>query len=203
MQSTTMATATALALALTLSPVWAQESDDLVQRAMDGGMSTGPLVEDFGPVFTIDPGEVAFAPSDKEIKAVFEISIGADARDKQDRSIANVARFLNMHARAGMPKDKLKAALVMHGGGTWEVLNNESYRERFGMDNPNLPVLEQLAEAGVDIYVCAQSAAGRKILAKEFATPTVKFAFSAMTAIVSLQRDGYQWISHDWPRPTH
>lgn len=181
----------------------AQESSDPVQKAMDLGLQTGPAVADYGPVFTIDPDQVAFAPSpDKELKAVFEISIGAEGHDKEDVSIMNVARFVNMHARAGMPKDKLKAAIVMHGGGTWEVLNNEAYRRRFGMDNPNLPALEELAAAGVDIYVCAQSAASRKILWKEFASPTVKMAFSAMTAMVSLQRDGYQRISHDWPRPS-
>lgn len=181
----------------------AQESSDPVQKAIDLEIQTGPAVADYGPVFTIDPHDVAFAPSpDVELKAVFEISIGAEGRDKADVSIMNVARFVNMHARAGMPKDKLKAAMVVHGGGTWEVLNNEAYRKRFGMDNPNLPALEQLAAAGVDVYVCAQSAAGRQILWKEFASPTVKLAFSAMTAIVSLQNDGYQFISHDWPRPS-
>lgn len=180
----------------------AQEGSDPVQKAMDLGIQTGPAVANYGPVFTIDPHDVAFAPSpDAELKAVFEISVGAEGPDKEDDAIMNVARFVNMHARAGMPKDKLKAAIVMHGGGTWEVLNNEAYRKRFGMDNPNLPALEQLAAEGVDIYVCAQSAASRQILWKEFASPTVKLAFSAMTAIVSLQRDGYQRISHDWPRP--
>jgi hypothetical protein len=116
---------------------WAQESSDPVQKAMDLGLQTGPAVADYGPVFTIDPDHVAFAPSlDTELKAVFEISIGAEGRDKEDVSIMNVARFVNMHARAGMSKDKLKAAIVMHGGGTWEVLNNEAYRQRFGIDTP-------------------------------------------------------------------
>ncbi len=177
-----------------------QEASDPVGVAIERGADNGPLVEGYGRVFTIEPDDVLFGPAPGRVfKVVFEAGLGAETPDRVDPALNNVARFLNMHGAVGVPKEDLQVALVMHRGAAKEALDNPGYQKRFGMNNPNLPLLEALAEAGVQIYLCAQSAAGRDMTWDEFASP-VQLAFSAMTALVTLQQDGYQTISHDWPR---
>lgn len=45
--------------------------------------------------------------------------------------------FLNMHTQAGVPAELLAAALVVHGAASFELLDHEAYRARFGTDDPN------------------------------------------------------------------
>jgi intracellular sulfur oxidation DsrE/DsrF family protein len=80
--------------------------------------------------------------------------------------------------------------MVLHGGAAKDALSNEAYRKRFGVDNPNLPLLEALVQAGARIYLCGQSAGSRGITKADMAAP-VKLALSAMTAHLVLQMDGY------------
>ena len=105
-----------------------------------------------------------------------------------------LARYLNMHARAGVPRENMKLALVVHGGASWEVVGNEAYRARFGTDNPNLPLLEALDAFGVELLICGQSQSSRGIRKEDLAAP-VGQALSAMTALVELQARGYQLIA--------
>jgi intracellular sulfur oxidation DsrE/DsrF family protein len=67
------------------------------------------------------------------------------------------------------------------------------------MDNPTLPRLQALADAGVDLYLCGQSAGFRGLTMDKVGAP-VKLSLSAMTMETILQNDGYRVISHDWPR---
>ncbi|MEM6377015.1 MAG: DsrE family protein, partial [Bacteroidota bacterium] len=70
---------------------------------------------------------------------------------------------------------------------------NEAYREKFGVDNPNIPLMEALEKAGAEIYMCGQSINARGIDPDRMAAP-VKTALSAMTVFLSLQNEGYQLI---------
>ena len=105
------------------------------------------------------------------------------------------ARFVNMHAHAGVPKENIQLTLILHGGGTLAAMSNEAYRKRYDVDNPNVPLLEALADAGVDIYLCEQSRVLNDLAPSEIAAP-VKTALSAMTVVVSLQADGYQFLRY-------
>ncbi|MEE2610274.1 MAG: DsrE family protein, partial [Acidobacteriota bacterium] len=105
------------------------------------------------------------------------------------------ARFMNMHAHAGIPQEDLQVKLVLHGGGTRAAMTNEAYRERYEMDNPSLPLLEALSDAGVEIFLCEQSRVLNGLDANEVSAP-VKSALSAMTAVVTLQADGYQFLTY-------
>ncbi len=85
---------------------------------------------------------------------------------------------------------KMDLAVVAHADALKSMLNNESYRERFGSDNPNLDLLEKLADAGVKMYVCGQSMGFRQWDLDELAEP-VKVGLSAMTLIANHQAAGY------------
>jgi intracellular sulfur oxidation DsrE/DsrF family protein len=154
--------------------------------------STGPVVEKFGPVYEV-PDLGLPAPADRIYKVVFDIDNSPSDHEKVNSALTTVARFLNMHARAGVPAQNLQVAIVMHGSASKDALTNSAYRKRYGGDNPNAELLQALERAGVRAYLCGQTATYREIHTDEL-TPPVQMALSAMTALVLLQEDGYNLI---------
>ena len=75
-----------------------------------------------------------------------------------------------------------------------DMLSSAAYKTRFGVENPNEPLLAALRSKGVRIILCGQTAAHKGFGRQELA-PGVEVAISAMTALVVLQSDGYQLIS--------
>jgi intracellular sulfur oxidation DsrE/DsrF family protein len=154
---------------------------------------TGPLIEQFGPVY--DVGRPDFAtPTDLVYRAVFDVGPSPDAVDQVNPRIESLARFLNMHARAGVKPEQMKLALVVHGAAGKDMLSSAAYKSRFGVENPNAPLLAALRAQGVRVLLCGQTAA-HKGFAREELAPGVELALSAMTALVALQADGYALIS--------
>ena len=153
----------------------------------------GPVLEEFGPVYYMGPVDLT-TPLDRDYKAVFDVGEAPDDVSARSPAIETVARFLNMHAQAGVPRERLGAALVLHGGAGKYALSHAAYRERYSIDNPNLELLEALESVGVRIVICGQTAAARGFGAAELATP-VGMALSAMTANKLFQDEGYQIVS--------
>lgn len=152
----------------------------------------GPIIQSGGEVFVIANPDVP-TPVAHTFRAVFEVAQTPDSADQVNVSFNSAARFLNMHAQAGVPREHVHVALVVHGPAGKDLLDNAHYRERFGVDNPNLPLLDELARAGVKIILCGQTAAARDLPRDELA-PSVDVALSAMTALVILQDQGYRLI---------
>ncbi|MDH5643628.1 MAG: DsrE family protein [Gemmatimonadota bacterium] len=150
----------------------------------------GPVIQNYGPVFDVLGIDVA-APTDHEYKVVFDVSQGGTEPEALNRYIVTVARFLNMHARAGVPVENMHLAIVLHGSAAKAALSHEAYRERYEIDNPNFELVAALREAGVRIYLCGQSAMSRGFM-KEDLAPSVDLALSAMTMMVLLQDEGYR-----------
>lgn len=115
--------------------------------------------------------------------------------EKMDSSKVNwgleeVGRHFNLHAAAGIPKEKIKMIVVIHALGSKSFFNNEEYQKRYKRDNPNLYLINELTKAGVKIVQCGQSAVWMG-LKKEMFIPEVKIAMSAKTAISTYQMKGY------------
>ena len=149
----------------------------------------GPVIADFGPAYVV-PNPGLPTPMLQELKVRFDVSdTPADAK-AVSAPLETAARFLNMHAKAGVSAERLKVAVVVHGEAGKDVLSNEAYRKRYGIDNPSLPLLEALKRAGARLYLCGQTAASRGIAASEVAAP-VQMALSATTAHLVLNAEGY------------
>lgn len=161
--------------------------------AGQGAPTTGPLVEGYGPVFEVPAAEFPLEP-DANYWAVFDVSESSGDPAERNRRLESAARFLNMHARAGVDPGRLRVALVVHGGAGKDLLDDQTYRDRYGVGNPNTPLLDALSGAGVEIYLCGQTAAARDLPTDRLADPVV-VALSAMTALVALQNDGYRLIA--------
>lgn len=126
-------------------------------------------------------------------KVIFDAT--ADARPADiNKALDRAARLLNLYGSAGLGATDVKIALVLHGEATKTALGDAAYRERFGVErNPNLPLLQLLKRAGVEVFVCGQ-ALNYKGFADEEVSAEVPIAASALTALMNKQSDGYAYI---------
>lgn len=154
--------------------------------------SEGKIIEAFGPTFDIENPDIETDTS-AELKVIFDVSQSSDDKSVINKYIETAARFLNMHANAGMEAEQLKVALTIHGGAWQDILNDDAYEALHGVKNPNSELIKALNNAGVDVILCGQTASYRKI-EKEDIIPDVKLALSAMTALLQYQNKGYRFI---------
>ena len=152
----------------------------------------GKIIKDFGETFSVNDPEIKTQINDT-LKVIFDVSQSSKNKSEANKYIVTAARFLNMHANEGMKNEQLHVAMTIHGGAWQDVLTNDAYKEKYGVDNPNFELINQLNEAGVDVIICGQTAAFRGI-DRNSVNPNVKFALSAMTALLQYQNKGYRFI---------
>ena len=70
------------------------------------------------------------------------------------------------------------------------LLNNEAYKKKHSVDNPNFKVLSELEKIGTKLIVCGQSMAF-KDFKKEDLLPEVKISLTAKTVLSNYQLQGY------------
>ena len=150
----------------------------------------GPVIHSGGAVFPVPDPDFA-TPPDQNYFLAFEMARPSDDPADLNVVLNSAARYLNMHAQAGVPRNRVDAAVVVHGAAGWELLDPEAYRERHGVDNPNAALIEELAAAGVEVILCGQTAASRGIPTDRLADG-VQVALSAMTAFLVLQERGFR-----------
>lgn len=149
---------------------------------------TGPVFEAFGPVAAVPDAQAL--PASSAFKVVFDTAKGSEG-DTLNRTLESAARFINMHAAAGVDLDNIDVAVVVHGGAVFDLLKAEPFAaRRDGADNPNAALINTLTDHGVRIILCGQTAAYRDVSTEEL-LPGVELALSAMTAHAQLQQDGY------------
>lgn len=149
----------------------------------------GPVIRSAGGVFEV--ARVDFeTPVDMVYRVAFEVSEAAGSPTELNPGLNTVARFLNMHAQAGVPLRQLQVAVVVHGTAGKDLLGDDAYRSRFGLENPNAVLVRELAAAGVRLVLCGQTAASRGLPTDGLLEP-VEVALSAMTALAVLQEEGY------------
>jgi intracellular sulfur oxidation DsrE/DsrF family protein len=130
----------------------------------------------------------------KNLKVVFDVYTSNDDDEELNRGINTVARFLNMHFDAGVKQKNMQAAIILHGGAGKDILTNKAYNKRYIVDNPNAELLKLLHDKGVQIIVCGQTVEFRGFGRDEI-LDFVDVSLSAITALVSLQAQGYQLIT--------
>jgi intracellular sulfur oxidation DsrE/DsrF family protein len=142
--------------------------------------STGPAIKDYGPVADV---EVTFpVPDDAVLRHSFDVAEQAEDGD-MNRTLVSAARFINMHARAGVDPTRIELAVVVHGTAVHDVSREVS---------ASAGLVASLIDHGVSIIVCGQSAAYYGITTDGL-LPGVEMALSAMTAHALLQQQGYTW----------
>ncbi|MDZ3832254.1 MAG: DsrE family protein [Sphingopyxis sp.] len=148
----------------------------------------GTVITDFGKVATIADRDVD-VPTGTVLRVAFDAVTGKEAT--LNRTLESAARFLNMHAEAGVPVEHQHLAIVVHGAAVFDVTTVSAYARKYpGAENPNAPLIAALHAKGARIIVCGQSAVAQGVEKAEL-LPGVELALSAMTAHALLQQQGY------------
>lgn len=148
-----------------------------------------PIVKGFGGIYEIP--EATENPNPKgEYKIIIDLVSAADDTGQVNRMVDNIARMVNLHGIAGIPKENIKVKVAVHGGAIFSILNDAHYEKLFGVKNPNLPVFEALKNADVEFYICGQS-----LIARNMKTTDVwdgaEIALSMLTTLTTYVPKGY------------
>lgn len=109
-------------------------------------------------------------------------------------AIEKVTRYVNIYAGAGRQPADAKITVILHGDATLCALSADDYARQFQMDgNPNIELIRELRDAGVEFRVCGQSLAGKGFSAANVCDE-VEVAVSALTVLVNRQTDGYAYV---------
>ena len=117
-----------------------------------------PAIAGYGGVKPLPDANVQ--PNKQHVyKALFDVTSGAEDPSKPEGGLVHVARAVNVFASAGVPLKNLHFVAILHGPATPAILNNEEYKKKYGVDNPNIPLISALRKAGVHVDVCGQALA--------------------------------------------
>ncbi|GAB2641376.1 hypothetical protein GCM10027035_39100 [Emticicia sediminis] len=132
---------------------------------------------------------------DKKIKykLIVDLSKASDKPDSVNSALDKLARLVNTHIEAGVPKENIDVVGVFHFLGTPVILEDEAYKKKFGMANPNTALINELGKNGVRFFVCGQSLRARKLV-DEKRNENIKVAQSALITFSTFQSKGYSLI---------
>ena len=145
------------------------------------------------------PGEGAIHPfpdaayqpqKDATYRIVFSLTKAGDSPQDVSPSLVRVARTINLYVSAGVPISHLKFVAVAYGPATGTMLDDQHYKDKYGVANPNSTLIHKLRAAGVDVAVCGQAVAESNF-ELSWISHDVTLALSALTTITALQQQGY------------
>lgn len=135
------------------------------------------------------PGNHEMPDPKTEYKVMFMVGAGPKPTEVNP-TLQAAARFLNTLANAGVPAEKRKFIVIVHGGMDM-VLKNDAYKARNnGQDNPNIAIFQALKKAGVDLRVCGQGVLALKYNMDDI-LPEIQVDQWAMTTMVNYSLKGY------------
>jgi intracellular sulfur oxidation DsrE/DsrF family protein len=151
-----------------------------------------PVIRSYGTVFQIPGADHKPDPS-LRYKILVELTENGSKPDSLNEYLEALATLINLHAAEGVSKENIQMVVVLRKMATYGLFGNELYNEKFKCDNPNIQLLKELMDAGVEFYVCGQTMLKRKTDTKKLVTGT-KVASSGLTAITTYQLKGYTMV---------
>lgn len=137
----------------------------------------------------------AIPPSKSHLyKAIFDSTQAASDPKQIVPALNMLGAELNAMAAAGISPKNVKFVIVFHGAATNGILAEDAYKARFGVSNPNLPVLAKLKALGTELYVCGQFLAAEG-LAPSALSADVSVASDALVVLITYQNRGYALLS--------
>jgi intracellular sulfur oxidation DsrE/DsrF family protein len=164
----------------------------IISCAQQPPAKVNPVIKSFGGIFEI-PYAVEKPDPSLTYNIVVEVERESEKGDTLNWALNNVARMINVHVMGGVPANKLNVVLAIHGGATYTTMNNEAYKAKYKVDNPNLKLYQELQQAGVKIFVCGQSLVNRKVDRHKL-VPEVQIATSMLTTVTTYQLKGYAYL---------
>jgi len=113
------------------------------------------------------------------------------AKNEINYGIGEISRKVNLHVAAGVPQKNIDLVIIVHAGALFAFLNNEKYKRKYGIDNPNITMIKDLQNFGAKIIVCGQAMTFLR-LEMEDLVPGIKEALSAQTVLSTYELKGYK-----------
>lgn len=154
------------------------------------GFWLAPAIPAAGKIHPLPQAAYQPAVGSASVKVVFGLTTAASRTDQIHPGLQRVARLVNLYAHAQVPLDRLHFVAVASGAAATMTLDDVQYQRQYGRANPNLPVIGQLRNAGIDVAVCGQSLAEQGYPFDGIGAGVI-LALSALTAIGELQQKGY------------
>lgn len=149
-----------------------------------------PVIKGYGGIMEVDS---EFSPDpEQKYKLIFDVTLRSSNPADVNAGLDGVARVINLHAYAGVPKENMHVVVAVRQGATYSILNDEFYKNKFEVENPNLDLIKQLKAADVDFYVCGQNLKRAKI-ETSYVVDDVKVALSAFTTTTHFRMKGYAY----------
>lgn len=150
-----------------------------------------PVIDGFGGVVAIAD---AVDPLRSGMKLVLDVTADTKGPEEVSKGLDRAARVLNLYGVSGMLASDVKITVILHGEATKSVLTDAAWESRFQVaKNPNLPLIESLQKAGVEVLVCGQALGYKKIDRSEVAA-SVPVAAAAFSVLMNRQVDGYSYL---------
>lgn len=146
------------------------------------------IIKSYGGIYEI-PNSINPA-SDHEYKIVIDLKTLQRDKSSINPGLNNVARMINLHALGGVKHENLKVSVVIHGGATDVTLTDAAYQKRYEMNNPNIPLINEIKEAGFELYVCGQSLLAREYKYGEI-NDQISLGLSMLTVFTTHVQNGY------------
>lgn len=155
-----------------------------------------PLAIPGYPVANDVPGAHLLPNPGTTYKVVFDIARAAGKPTDVNPGLTGVAKYLNTLAKYGVPQDHRKIAVILHQDALPIVVNNATWKAAHnGADNPNIPLIQALAKAGVEFHVCGQGVT-RTHIDPATIQPEIQLDLWALTTLVDLEQQGYVHIGN-------
>jgi intracellular sulfur oxidation DsrE/DsrF family protein len=143
-------------------------------------------VPHFGAIVDV-PGAQMRPDASASYHVVFGVTKAAPASGSANPSLDRVARFVNLLAHYGVPRDHVHVVAIVSGPATGIVAKAGT------TPSPDAQLVAELIAAGVSIDLCSQAAHAHG-LAQADLLPGVRLDVSAITTIATLQAQGYAYL---------
>jgi len=130
-------------------------------------------------------------PDKKRVyKAIYDATKAAKDPSQIIPALNMAGSELNALGVCSIPLSNAKFVVVFHGDAINGILDDQHYRTKYGVSNPNLEVLAELKKAGVQLFVCGQNLVAENIDPK-IISKNVTIASDALIVLMSYQNDGF------------
>ncbi|HZX72564.1 MAG TPA: DsrE family protein [Rhodanobacter sp.] len=153
---------------------------------------TYPVIKGFGRVHP-RPDAAAQPDPAADYKVIVDVVHGDKDHHQVLGSLQRLARIVNVMASAGVPPSHLHIVAVLEGQAGYASASNAEYRKLFKIDNPNLPILHALKQAGVTLLVCGQAMAEMNLHDNDVG-PDITVSLSALSDFVVYGQRGYSYM---------
>jgi len=133
----------------------------------------------------------------ENIRAVYQVSDDA-VHDGVNRGLFYARKIIGTYRKQGIAPEEVDLHLVYHSSAYVALINVEA-RKRLGIENPENPNLEILAELirdGVKVEICEDTMRQKGVTAEDL-LPGVSKVVGAFPRLIDLQLQGYAYIKFE------